>query len=228
MWVWPIVPKIVLLPKQQRKNSQYLTRLFVAWFEKMLLRRLQLARLLGVLCGRVGGRLRRRRTLALFGRAGLVGESWGRTVGHRQLPVLLLRLLLLLLHQLLGRRPLFGLAEVCVRRVQQEVPALGANLGGRGRGRGVDGALRLEVLLRVDGRLADGVDRGWGCGQGGRGARPGGCLRDDPHEVLLLQRLLRAQVLDTVISQHNARFYILQKKYSVKVEQRNKFASLHN
>lgn len=153
--------------------------LFVAWFEKMLLRWLQLARFLGVFRGRIGRRLCRR-TLALLGRAVLIWKSWSRTVGHRQLAVLLLRLRLLLLrllllllgllcqlllHQLLGSRPLFGLAEVCVRRVQEQVPALGANLRGRGRGWRVDGALRLEVLLRVDGRLADGVNRGGGCGQ---------------------------------------------------------------
>lgn len=131
------------------------TDLFVAWFEEMLLRRLQLRlhRLLGVFCGRVrqhlgSGRL----TLVLLGRAGLVRESRSGTVGHGQLAVLLLRLrlllrllllrlLLLLLRQLLDRRALFGLTEVCVRRVQEEVPALRANLGGRGRGWSVNGAL---------------------------------------------------------------------------------------
>lgn len=169
-----------------------MTDLFIAWFQQMLLWRLQLCLLglLGVFGGRVRGRLSRRRALVLFGGAGLVRQPRGRAVRHRQLRVRLL-LRLLLLRRL--RLPLFGLAaaEAGVRRVQQEVPALRPDLRGRGGGRGVDGALGLEVLRRGDGRLADGVDCGGRRGQRGGRARPSGRLRDDSHHVLLLERLLR-------------------------------------
>ena len=170
----------------------------------MLLWRLQLSlcRLLGVFRGCV-----RRplcgccRALVLFGGARLVREPGSWTVCHRQLCVLLLLLLLrLLLLLLLLLRLLLTLAllrltatEVRVRGVEEEVPALRADLRRCGGGWSVNGPLWLEVLRRGDGWLADRVNCSRRGGQRGGGARPSGCLRYDTCQVLLLERLLRRE-----------------------------------
>lgn len=168
--------------------------LFIAWFQQVLLRRLQLGlcRLLGVLGRGVCGHLASSRwALVLFGWAGLVWKSRSRAVCHRQLRFLLLRRLLL--RQLLRLAKLrLTAAEVCVGGVEEEVPALRAGLWRSGGGWSVDGSLWLQVR-GGDGWLADRVNGGRGRGQRGRCAGASCGLRCDAHQVLLLKRILRRQ-----------------------------------
>lgn len=187
--------------------------LFIAWFQQVLLRRLQLGlrRLLGVLgrgvCGRLSGSCW---ALVLFGWAGLVWKSRSRAVCHRQLCFLLLLLRRLLLR--LAKLRLTA-AEIGVGGVEEEVPALWADLWRSGGGWGVDGSLWLQVRWG-DGWLADRVNSGRGRGQRGRRAGASWSLRCDARQVLLLKRILRRQNSGRIIKKTQTIniFYVIEKQ----------------